>query len=590
MQPIESLVYADWLLAQGNLQGELITVQVARQSAARTPAAQRALRLREEELLAKHGAELAGPLPRKAELCWRGGFVRDVLLEPTLDELELLPRVLARPAFAMLERLAVHLPPDAADRIAGLVAAIATAPKTLRAVAIRGIRSLDLDLRSLPRQLERLDLAGFEVTLQLPELPALTSLHLIGLGEAEGLDPARQPKLARVVCDTLVPLHRFRGLEVHLWSDDPGVDLAEVAARRVVVTTSEPGELPPGRITARLEQQAEERAFLLFEDGAYELERAIERLRKTPLDGTIIAAWRTLRIGARNLTAVELRSNEPQPSLLRLLANDLAGALQRGVLEVAESPSSSTYLLRGHERIGTTVTSWVIGRSGGNLGLRRAVDRLFGFDPGLRALEDVLLELDGANPVEIRGALPKGSEELPCCSPLEADFHNFEEEDDEDPEDAEYEDEDPYYDVYEAQPDAAPAEVLVARELVEDAEEDPDDDPDEPHRDAADADIHELLTESPVDLDDEPEDGLEPKTETGLEQEVSVDGVSEVVVCETCRRHEAHVHCHLCNAEVCEACLSTEAPPTCRECRATATHQDNAAPRASAPTFMRRSR
>lgn len=568
-------------------------LQLARQSAARSPTAQRALRLREEELLAKHGAELAGPLPADARLCWRNGFVRELEVSPTGEELDLVLAAFEHSAFAMLERLSVRMLAEAPSGWPAFIGRLERAPATLRALALECGTAGELDLGELPKRLERLDLRGY-LRVRLPELPALVTLALGDVTEIEGLEPSRQPKLARVVCQDVELLHAFRGLELHYHGDEAYMDFdGELGARRAVVTRSDLEEIPTGsNLAVRTHVQAAERAFLVFEGGVAELDHALERLRKTSLEGTVTAARVAWPFGARRLTAVELRSSAPQPSLLQTIAHELANVLQRGVLEMAESPTRNSSLLRGYERVAGSVTTWIIGRSGGSGGLRSSVGRLFGFDPGLAALDELLLLLDGASPVTLRGRKdPEDVLELPCCSPLEADFRQSFHEDEVDPADLDPE-EDEYYEVYEATLDAA-AEAYVAAEVVQSDDasgEDPDDDPDEPHRDAADADVHELLTESPVELDDEPEDGLEPKTETGLEQEVSFDGVSEVVVCETCRRHEAQLRCHLCNGEVCEACLATEAPPTCRECRATATHQDNVAPRASAPTFMRRSR
>ncbi len=544
--PDGALVYADWLLAQGNVQGELITLQLARQVPGRTPAAQRALRLREEELLVRHAAELTGALPADAELCWRGGFVRELSLklEPGGAPLA---ELLARPVFALLERLVVELQREApADPLLAAAARLGR----LRALHLTTGDEQALDLSAFGR-LHRLEVFT-QGTVNLGPMP---DLELLGLtaGGVEGLTPRLQPKLRRAVTDRAGHFEAFRGLELYL-SEDDGTDLEELEPSRVVVTLVEDGEYPPGQVAMRTLAQNEERAFLLFEPAPSELKRALERLRQLPLEGVITATQRTFVLGGRELTAVELRSSEPQPSLLRLLANDLAATAPRGVLEAAVSGSTSSALFRGHERAGSSVTTWVIGRRE----LRRAVDRLFSFDPGLNALEDIFLALDGAPPQSLRGPLPKEAPQLPCCTPLEADLSVYEEEEEEEY-DEEDDDEGGYLELVESD---AVAEVDAALLGEEEPEEDPDDDPDEPHRDAVDADIEELLTQSPVDLDDEPEEGMEQPLELPRGDEPV-----QPAMCESCRRAEAVETCHGCATGVCDACLTVVWPPSCAECR-----------------------
>ncbi|MBL8951676.1 MAG: hypothetical protein JNK82_12920 [Myxococcaceae bacterium] len=564
MQPTDTpdgaLVYADWLLGQGNVQGELISVQVARQSPSRSGPAQRALRLKEEQLLARHGPELVGEVPPETELCWRGGFVRELAVRLSVDGLSA-DALLSRPVFALVERVELQL------HGAGIEAPIATLAKLprLRALKVTTYEALTLDVAPL-KGLRRLEVDG-RAEVKLAALPELEHLAL-QVDDVEGLSPREQPKLWRVVTNDAGRFEAFEGLELHL-QDGAGGDVTR--ARRAVITLEEKGELPPGRVVSRTSAQNGERAFLLFEPQPAGLNKALDRLRQLPLSGVITAAHTTFTLGGHALTALELRSNEPQPSLLKLLATDLAATSVRGVLEGADSLSSNEALYRGHERAGSSVTSWVIDKKN----LRRAVHRLFAFDPGLRAFDDVLLALDGAEPRSLRGPLPSESPQLPCCSPLEADLDEpqLDEEYDDDDDGGEYEDAHAgpieLVDRADPQPDGDGfVDVAAALAGGEEVEEDPepDDDPDEPHRDAADADIEELLTQSPVDFD-EREDGLEPDTEHGLDVEPNVDALAAPKACDACRSNAATESCTLCAADICEACVAVEVPLICGECR-----------------------
>lgn len=137
------------------------------------------------------------------------------------------------------------------------------------------------------------------------------------------------------------------------------------------------------------------------------------------------------------------------------------------------SESSSAALFRAHERVGTSVATWVLARTNRTDAadaMRRAVDRLLSFDPGLTALDDVLLVLDGAAPSLRRGDARLDGFQLPCCTPVESSFETYEEE--EDPEEDELgESDDPWVD------ENVVGQLDVAITELPPEEEEPEEDP-----------------------------------------------------------------------------------------------------------------
>ncbi len=91
------LVYADWLMAQGDPRGELIVLQHDADVAerARKPALRRAV----NAYLAKHAAQLVGPLG-DYKAVWRYGYVRSLVLDGVglPDSLDVVTRVLRHPS------------------------------------------------------------------------------------------------------------------------------------------------------------------------------------------------------------------------------------------------------------------------------------------------------------------------------------------------------------------------------------------------------------------------------------------------------------------------------------------------------------
>ena len=109
------LVYADWLLAQGDPRGELIMLQHDADEA--TGARKTTLRRAANALLDKHAAYFRGPLANttaRHDAVWRYGFVRKLALQwnegrhrPSKGALELLAAVLQHPSYRMIVDLQI---------------------------------------------------------------------------------------------------------------------------------------------------------------------------------------------------------------------------------------------------------------------------------------------------------------------------------------------------------------------------------------------------------------------------------------------------------------------------------------------------
>lgn len=210
------LVYADWLLAQGDPRGELILVQ---DELLRTTDAERqaTLRVREQAILDKHllewmGAEVRGP---RIKLSWRRGFLDELILDYREADITGQARLLRSPLCRLVRRI------DLATHVSAGLDLLLAAPalrhlETLNlgsyrwaqfstrgiAAAFPGLQHLDCDadsadlvdlrfgeLRSLGIALTGLTLENFDAIVAA-DLPQLTSLLIFG-GYMRDPDPAR---------------------------------------------------------------------------------------------------------------------------------------------------------------------------------------------------------------------------------------------------------------------------------------------------------------------------------------------------------------------------------------------------------------
>jgi uncharacterized protein (TIGR02996 family) len=110
--PQTYLVYADWLLSQGDPRGELIALQVALERG--SSAEPQALAQREQQLLERHQHFLPGVDERHATVTWRWGFFESVRFDNREDwmdnHFELWPTVrtvFAQPAAQLVREMRV---------------------------------------------------------------------------------------------------------------------------------------------------------------------------------------------------------------------------------------------------------------------------------------------------------------------------------------------------------------------------------------------------------------------------------------------------------------------------------------------------
>lgn len=151
------VVAADWLSAQGNAWGELISTQV-RLSGETDPARFLTLRRRAEELLRQHGERWLGA--PGLEAVWRWGFVERL----TLPHLDLLSRVRTAEAGALARELVL---PGSPLQLAAALTSLSQHPlRRLEALTLSGTGRISTALPPLRR------LACVGVALDWAALPA----------------------------------------------------------------------------------------------------------------------------------------------------------------------------------------------------------------------------------------------------------------------------------------------------------------------------------------------------------------------------------------------------------------------------------
>lgn len=210
------LIYADWLEEQGDSdRAEFIRVQVERASLPTWDAAQVRLRLREQELLKRHGEEWLGELPAIKGARWEG-FRRGIVAEVSFASFEAMrTNAHACRAVAPVEAVTVHWPrrkeaKQAAPPIAELreltltgrpfedeIAWLADSPQlsTLRVLTALGLSAEDLSrlvasphltgLRTLRLVSNGLGSVGVSALTRAATLTSLEELDLTGPGYHE---------------------------------------------------------------------------------------------------------------------------------------------------------------------------------------------------------------------------------------------------------------------------------------------------------------------------------------------------------------------------------------------------------------------
>ncbi len=199
------LVYADWLEDHGQPErAELIRVQIERTRLPKWDAAQVRLRVREEALIATHGAAWRAAIPKLEGVGW-GGFRRGFVAQASLASFALLREAAWRDV-APVEAVAVRWPKK------GEADALAPIPG-LRELAMAGhmVSTADADRLSACRLLSTLrvlditgcavGVGGLERVVSSPHLGRLEALRAADNGIGDGIagafnaGPANLPEL-----------------------------------------------------------------------------------------------------------------------------------------------------------------------------------------------------------------------------------------------------------------------------------------------------------------------------------------------------------------------------------------------------------
>lgn len=545
-------VYADWLEAQGNPHGALVSLMLEREVRP-TRALAKAVKER-EQLIGQLTPEpfrtlVVRELPRLAPV-FRRGFVWSA---GAADEADF-EALLTHPACAFLER-AVLMPSTAEQLEAWLGGTSAPLPwRQLHVVVPEGVESIDLSplVSRLPqlRALE-LDCANELTDFTLGHAPMLREVTLFGGSEAVLEAMLQAPALVDVGvrlstrnryqpegADRLEPMAR---------------QLAAVQRLRRLVLEGEPGEVVRSLAEDRGATRVAVRAFELDEP-PFERWPAGDETCFVALRGSLTPAHREAltqfarHAGATRVvaTVAELDVGSTVLSLLRLHGEGEMRLVPRAIAnQLAKSDATLDAAAITLSHSNNSANAWAVGpHAASEPGRRRSVpamrhdagfwsrealvrevlDGLLGFDPGLDVLDGLLVALDlGVRETWLGNAL-KPNERLPLFTDLDARRDEEDEEQDEDdgrdPERSDAldsdEDDDDWGGVMEDEADAPSewgGEPVVLPEPVPELsdevrvlpgahteDDDPDDDLDAPQPDAFEAREGDVWNEGPVEL------------------------------------------------------------------------------------------
>jgi uncharacterized protein (TIGR02996 family) len=193
--PAGYLVYADWLQAQGDPRGELVSLQHSL-----SEKADPALAKREKQILSSNGSFIGGIEKELATVTWRWGFIDSVRIfnkkdwmDNSFDVMPITRQIFGSPAAAFVRELKLgvirwEMNDKDVAQILGEVAKLGAADK-IRVLRLGDVHDIDIDLAHHPlgkldvlsksfKNLEVLTLYGHEFSFASLELPKLRELAI----------------------------------------------------------------------------------------------------------------------------------------------------------------------------------------------------------------------------------------------------------------------------------------------------------------------------------------------------------------------------------------------------------------------------
>lgn len=543
-------VYADWLEAQGNPHGALVSLMLERE-ARPTRALAKAVKDREQLIAALTPEPLrtliARELPRLAPV-FRRGFLWSAGAADDAD----FAALLTHPACAFLER-ALLMPSSGEQLEAWLTQASAPLPwRELHVVVPEGVETVDLS--ALTSRLGHLQ------TLQLECLNELTDFTL---GSAPGLREVTLFGGSEATLEALLQAPALVGVALRLSTRDryqpEGAERLEPMARLLasasrlerVVLEGEPGEVVRSMAEAPRRRRVAVRALELDEP-PFERWPAGDETCFVALRGSLTGAHREvltqfarhagarrvvatvaeLELGSTVLSLLRLHGEGEMPLVPRAIANQLAkhdAHLDVAAITLSNSNNSANAWAVGPHAVTESGRRRSVPAMRHDAGfwsrealVREVLDGLLGFDPGLEVLDVMLIQLDLGRRETWLGNSVEPHERLPLFTDLDARSEQDEEEEEYDGRDPERTDaldpdeEDDDWGPMDEEPDA-PSEwggepVVLPEPVPELSEEvrvlpgahleddDPDDDLQPPQPDAYEAREGDVWNDGPVDL------------------------------------------------------------------------------------------
>ncbi|MDP1914811.1 MAG: hypothetical protein Q8L14_01110 [Myxococcales bacterium] len=602
-------VYADWLEAQGNPHGALVSLMLEREVRP-TRALAKAVKER-EQLISQLTPEpfrtlLVRDLPRLAPV-FRRGFIWSAGAADDAD----FQAMVTHPACSFLER-AVLMPSTLEQLEAWLAGASEPLPwRQLHVVVPEGVESVDLSplVARLPQlQSLSLDCVTELTAFTLGSAPVLRAVTLFG-GSEVVLEAVLQASALVDVSLRLSTRNRY---------EPQGIDRLEPMARQLasvsrlerLVLEGEPGEvvrsLAEDRGATRVAVRAfeldeppferwpagDETCFVALRGALTQAHReALTQFARHAEATRVVATVAEVDVGSTVLSLLRLHGEGEMRLVPRAIANQLAksdATLDAAAITLSESNNSANAWAVGPHATSEPGRRRSVPARRHDAGfwsrdglVREVLDGLLGFDPGLDVLDALLVQLDLGVREPWLGNTVKAHERLPLFTDLDARRFEEEEEQDEydgrDPErtDALDFDEDDDDDWGGAQEEAADApsewggEPIVLPEPVPELsdevrvlpgahteDDDPDDDLDRPQPDAFEAREGDVWNEGPVELPEHHDATIGDPIAVDDDEPPRGHFDALHVPCARCQGLEVLRRCHRCSDDVCVTCAA----------------------------------